>query len=143
MVCGKYLPAGTDVYMCNVGMMRRKDVFGDDVDVFRPERFLDCDDATKTRRLKTVDLNFGFGRWLCLGKVFAWMEMYKVFVEVSHVCYLKYSSTSRLLLIMSFFQLLRSFDFQVANPEKPWQRTSTISWIINDLNAVVTYNPMD
>lgn len=82
VVCGKHLPAGTDVFINFGGMMRRKDVFGDDVDIFRPERFLDCDQATRARRIKTVDLNFGHGRWLCLGKVFAWMEMHKIFVEV-------------------------------------------------------------
>lgn len=83
VVCGKPLPAGTEVYINHIGMMRNRAVFGDDVETFRPERFLDCDEATRARRLKAVDLNFGHGRWLCLGKVFAWMEMRKIFVEVS------------------------------------------------------------
>jgi hypothetical protein len=39
--------------------------------------------ATRSRRTKVVDLIFGYGRWQCLGKSLAIMEMYKVFVEVS------------------------------------------------------------
>lgn len=156
VVCGKHLPAGTEVYLSIIGMMRRKDVFGDDIDIFRPERFLDCDEATNTRRAKAVDLTFGHGRWLCLGKVFAWMEMHKIFVEVgmpvqsvvfwsliTQVCL-----DSNVIWLLTCnesppLQLLRTFDFQVADPDKPWHRTSTITWNIQNLNAVVTYSPVD
>lgn len=82
VICGKHLPAGTEVFLNYVGMMRNKEVFGDDVETFRPERFLECDEATRARRLKVVDLNFGYGRWLCLGKSLALLEMNKLFVEV-------------------------------------------------------------
>lgn len=64
-------------------MMRDTDVFGPDGDLFLPERFIDCDQDTMARRTKVVDLVFGHGRWLCLGKVMAWMELNKIFVEVS------------------------------------------------------------
>jgi hypothetical protein len=30
-----------------------------------------------------LDLIFGYGRWGCLGKNVAWIELNKVFVEVS------------------------------------------------------------
>lgn len=66
-----------------IGLMRDQEAFGDDVEVFRPERFIDCDAETRQRRMKIVDLIFGHGRWLCLGKVLAWLEMNKIFVEVS------------------------------------------------------------
>lgn len=69
--------------MSSLALMRDQEVFGRDVELFRPERLIDCDDATKAKRLKVVDLNFGFGRWMCLGKALAWMEMNKIFVEVS------------------------------------------------------------
>jgi cytochrome P450 len=82
-ICGKVLPAGTDIHISFISLMRDQEVFGHDVEVFRPERFIDCDEITKARRLKVVDLNFGYGRWMCLGKVLAWMEMNKIFVEVS------------------------------------------------------------
>ncbi|RYP31633.1 hypothetical protein DL767_005640 [Monosporascus sp. MG133] len=83
IICGKAVPAGTEVYHNFLSLMRDQDVFGHDVEIFRPERFIDCDDDTKAKRMKVVDLNFGYGRWLCLGKALAWMEMNKIFVEVS------------------------------------------------------------
>lgn len=58
------------------------EVFGADAEVFRPERFLECDDKQKTYMLRTIDLIFGHGRWLCLGKPLAVMELNKIFVEV-------------------------------------------------------------
>ncbi|RYP54061.1 hypothetical protein DL768_001063 [Monosporascus sp. mg162] len=83
IICGKAVPAGTEVHINFVSLMRDQDVFGHDVEIFRPERFIDCDDDTKAKRMKVVDLNFGHGRWLCLGKALAWMEINKIFVEVS------------------------------------------------------------
>lgn len=82
MICGTKLPGGTEVHCNLLAMMRDQEVFGDDVGVFRPERFIDCDDATKATRKKVVDLIFGHGRWLCLGKPLVGIEMGKVFVEV-------------------------------------------------------------
>jgi cytochrome P450 len=115
VICGKAVPAGTDVHVNMPAVMRDTEIFGEDAEVFRPERFIDCDSDTRAKRLKVVDLNFGHGRWLCLGKVLAWMEMNKIFVE-----------------------LLRSFDFQVANPQKPWNRKTTVTWFIHDFKALVT-----
>ncbi|KAF3025033.1 hypothetical protein E8E14_014341 [Neopestalotiopsis sp. 37M] len=119
LICGKMLPAATDVHINLVGLMRSREVFGDDVDVFRPERFLDVDDETAARRRKVVDLNFGHGRWLCLGKALALLELNKIFVE-----------------------LLRAFDFQIADPEKPWKRESAATYFVKDFVARVTYDPI-
>ncbi|RYP93749.1 hypothetical protein DL770_000121 [Monosporascus sp. CRB-9-2] len=83
IICGKAVPAGTEVYTNIVSLMQDQDVFGHDAEIFRPERFIDCDDDTKANRMKVVDLTFGHGRWLCLGKGLALMEMNKIFVEVS------------------------------------------------------------
>lgn len=83
VVCGKKLPGGTDVHVNFQSLMRDREVFGDDVDIFRPERFIEADDETLARRRKVVDLLFGFGRWLCLGRVLALLELNKIFVEVS------------------------------------------------------------
>ncbi|KAK6067687.1 cytochrome P450 [Seiridium cupressi] len=95
-LCGKALPEGAEVHMNFTALMRDQEVFGADIDLFRPERFIDCDEATKTRRMKVVDLNFGHGRWQCLGKVLALMEMNKIFVETGMVFVpIKYSPARR------------------------------------------------
>lgn len=69
-------------------MLKNPEVFGEDVELFRPERFLECDEKRRIYMQKTVDLSFGFGRWLCLGKPLAVIELNKIFVEVS--CHPKY-----------------------------------------------------
>lgn len=81
-ICGQFVPGGTDIFVNTRAMMRDKVAFGEDADLFRPERFLECDEAKRGHLFKIIDLNFGYGRWLCAGRVLAWMELNKVFVEV-------------------------------------------------------------
>lgn len=64
-------------------MLRNKEVFGDDMEVFRPERFLESSEETRLEMMKSIDLAFGHGRWQCPGKTLAWLELNKIFVEVS------------------------------------------------------------
>ncbi|KAI1171599.1 cytochrome P450 [Nemania sp. FL0916] len=109
-ICGTFLPGGTEVHTNYYGMMRNKEVFGKDAEVFRPERFLD-DGADVARMTRTVELVFGGGRYMCLGKPFAQIELNKIFV-----------------------QLLRNFDFQVGTPEDPWTR-----WCYPSFNKVSKY----
>lgn len=63
-------------------MTRSEAIFGEDVEVFRPERFLECDEKTKDERASTIDIIFGNGRWMCAGKPIVMMELHKVFFEV-------------------------------------------------------------
>ncbi|KAK8080499.1 cytochrome P450 [Apiospora hydei] len=104
-LCGVPLPGGTSVGANNVAMMRRTDIFGRDAHLFRPERFLECDEETRKERVRTVELLFGFGRWQCAGKNLAMIELNKI-----------------------YFELLRAFDFQIVNPGKAWEvKPSTVS----------------
>jgi cytochrome P450 len=85
-ICGQFIPGGTDVYPNLYCLMHNKDVFGDDAEVFRPERFLGKGPDV-ARMVKTVDFSFGSGRYMCLGKVLAQIELNKIFVEVSMCSY--------------------------------------------------------
>lgn len=76
------MPEGTEIHMNVIAMMMNTEIFGADAEVFRPERFLECDDKQRNYMLKTIDLSFGHGRWLCLGKPLAIIELNKIFVEV-------------------------------------------------------------
>ncbi|GKU10634.1 unnamed protein product [Fusarium langsethiae] len=78
---GKYLPGGTKIGYCAWGIFRRRDIWGDDADEFRPERWLDCSEDQLRLMEGTLELVFGYGRWQCLGKNIAQMELNKVFVE--------------------------------------------------------------
>ncbi|KHO00456.1 benzoate 4-monooxygenase cytochrome P450 [Metarhizium album ARSEF 1941] len=75
---GLSLPPGTRVGLCMMGILRQKHVFGEDADEFRPERWLDATPEME----KTWGLVFGSGKWACLGKEIARMELNKVLVEV-------------------------------------------------------------
>lgn len=83
-VNGIYFPPGTEVATCFAGVTYRKDIFGQDVEIFRPERFLDADPSVNNHRVRTTELVFGSGRFSCLGRNIGMMELAKVFAEVSH-----------------------------------------------------------
>lgn len=80
---GISLPPGTEVGYCAWGVMRDDEFWGDDAGVFRPERWLEADAARGKEMDATLGLTFGYGRWQCLGKDVAWMELDKVIVEAS------------------------------------------------------------
>lgn len=72
------------MYVNWIAMQLRKDVFGEDAEIFRPERFLECSNEKKVEMERTVEMSFGTGRYQCPGKVIAFVEIYKVIFEVSH-----------------------------------------------------------
>jgi cytochrome P450 len=81
-VDGVWIPGGTQVALSQHQMMRRQDLFGVDADVFRPERWLGDADTVKSYE-RVWELSLAAGRFTCLGKNIALMELNKVFVEVS------------------------------------------------------------
>lgn len=80
---GRFIPGGTRISQNVWGTLRRADIFGKDADLFRPERWTEADTATRDKMQKTAELAFGYGRWGCAGKSVAFLELNKVFVEVS------------------------------------------------------------
>ncbi|MCJ1398915.1 hypothetical protein MMC11_002116 [Xylographa trunciseda] len=116
-LAGRYVPGGTRVYHNTRGVLRNKEVFGDDVDVYRPERWLNDELEGKgtergermMRMLKDIDLNFGYGKWGCLGRVVAEHELNKI-----------------------YFELLYRYDFTVINASKPCTRVEYIQILIKD-----------
>jgi cytochrome P450 len=103
-----WIPGGTQVALSQHQMMRRQDLFGPDADSFRPERWF-SDTETLRGYEKVWDLSFAAGRFTCLGKNIALMELNKVFIEVGNMM----KMFSDLLI---FWKLLRRFDFGLANP---------------------------
>jgi len=80
---GQYVPDGTKIAYCGWVVQRRKENFGEDANVFRPERWLEVDEEERLKKMERVtDLVFGSGRYGCLGKSIAVLELNKVFVEV-------------------------------------------------------------
>jgi cytochrome P450 len=98
-----YLPGGTNVCINAWGVHRNASVFGADADEFRPERWLPSSSSPEEEaRLATMrrvsEMHFGWGKYQCLGKTIAWMEITKV-----------------------VFEFFRHFDWALSTPEQPWQ----------------------
>lgn len=83
-ICGEFIPGGV-VVSCNPWVIhRRREVFGNDVEAFRPERWLDDQEKpsesekARLREMSAAMLHFGAGSRTCLGKHIALLEMYKL-----------------------------------------------------------------
>lgn len=80
---GVFVPEGTEFGMALYSMLHRKDIFGQDADMFRPERWIDNEESDIRAMEKVAELVFGAGRSSCLGKNIALMELRKALFEVS------------------------------------------------------------
>jgi cytochrome P450 len=80
---GVFLPEGTELGHCVWGSMRRAETWGVDAAEFRPERWIEANPDQFREMEATLDLVFSHGRWQCLGKSIAMMELNKVIFEVS------------------------------------------------------------
>jgi cytochrome P450 len=81
-----FIPGGTNIGWASNGIQRNKAIFGEDVNLFRPERWLEDGDGDEDRLEKmrrVVDLNFGYGKYYCLGRLIALSELHKMIFEVS------------------------------------------------------------
>lgn len=84
VICGIHLPEGTEIGWSAFGVQHNKGVYGMDAETFRPERWLEAKDEEQLRAMNsTWELVFKYGKWQCLGRSVALMELNKVFVEVS------------------------------------------------------------
>lgn len=96
-----FIPGGTNIGWVSWGIHRSKDVFGDDAELYRPERWLDERNPEKLERMrKVVDLNFGYGKYYCLGRLVALSELHKVVFEVSDELMNNISAGVKLIIYM-------------------------------------------
>lgn len=82
-VAGYKLPAGTQVGMDVWGALRSRKYWGEDADVFRPERWLGLPEEQLKEMTDCLDFQFGYGRYQCLGRPLVFMELNKALPEVS------------------------------------------------------------
>ncbi|KAK1826547.1 cytochrome P450 [Podospora conica] len=103
VIDGKFVPGGTRVGH-STWSMQRNAVYGRDVERFWPERWIEAGEEERVAMERQLDMMFGLGRWSCLGKPVAKMELNKIFVE-----------------------LFRRFDFEVMNPIEP---VAAFPWVL-------------
>ncbi|TVY86980.1 Cytochrome P450 monooxygenase [Lachnellula willkommii] len=119
-VNGRFIPGGTQICISIVAVLREKKVFGEDVDMFRPERWIVADGEKFKAMEKNLNMIWGYGRYQCLGKDLAWMELNKVYFEVCSLL------------------LLKHFDFQIIDPAHPWKSENYGLWLQKDMFVKAT-----
>ncbi|KAI9698866.1 MAG: hypothetical protein M1820_007373 [Bogoriella megaspora] len=101
-----YIPGGTEIGQSAWALHRSKAIYGPDADDFRPERWLIEDGEKLQRMLRSVELVFGYGKYQCLGRQVAMIELNKIYVE-----------------------LFRNFNWALCDPTKPWTSENVGLWI--------------
>ncbi|CAJ2514331.1 Uu.00g024500.m01.CDS01 [Anthostomella pinea] len=114
-LAGQFVPGGTNIAVNPWALMRHVPTFGEDVDVFRPDRWLDASPDRYLNMQRNAELVFGHGRFMCAGKNVAFMELNKMAVE-----------------------LLRDFDFQLINLLKPCEEVLYTHFLMENLWLRVT-----
>lgn len=101
---GRFVPAGSIVGMNPYILGRNASVWGEDAEVFRPERWLrdetrETEDAfqERLRSMNNADFAFGGGSRICIGKHLGLLEVYKVIAT-----------------------LVSRYNIKLAHPEKDW-----------------------
>ncbi|EHL03048.1 putative Pisatin demethylase [Glarea lozoyensis 74030] len=107
---GIFLPGGTEIGNDIWGMQHSKTIYGYDANRFRPERWLENSGEYLLKMESTMGLVFGTGKYGCLGKNIALMELDKI-----------------------FFELLKNFEFQLINPDKPWESKNYGMWFQSNM----------
>lgn len=105
---GHFIPGGTDLGISQWAVARNRAIFGDDADLFRPERWTDDVSLEAKKKRDSGDVFFGGGPTMCTGRNVAQLEAWKIITE-----------------------LFRRFDIQVVNSTKPWEevnRLAMMSW---------------
>jgi cytochrome P450 len=81
VIDGHFIPAGTEITSQSYVVQRNKELYGEDAELFRPERWLESE--KRSFELEAAQFTFGMGPRVCLGKDIAIMELYKLLPEVS------------------------------------------------------------
>ncbi|KAI6299158.1 hypothetical protein MCOR29_011034 [Pyricularia oryzae] len=124
-IAGHFVPGGTIVGVSAWVIHNNKDIFGEDVDVYRPERWLIDEELVKAagpagdevrareeQRIKEMGglmMQFGMGSRTCIGKNISLLEIYK--------------------LVPS---LLRRFDIDFKDPQQEWELVN--AWFVKQNN---------
>ncbi|WYZ45645.1 hypothetical protein EsH8_VIII_000961 [Colletotrichum jinshuiense] len=111
-----FLPGGVSVGYSAYAMHRDEGMYGKDAKAFRPERWFDPDAEKLASMVRTSDLLFGYGRFMCLGKPVAQMEISKI-----------------------VFEMLRNFELAPIDPARPWKARNCMGlFVISDMWVQIT-----
>ncbi|KAF6828543.1 cytochrome p450 pisatin [Colletotrichum musicola] len=119
IIAGRFFPEGSVVGVNSWVQHRNKTLFGEDADLFRPERWLTADEE----RLSVMNRNwmpFGLGSRTCLGKNVSILELSKLIPRI-----------------------IRDFDFKLegnaASPSGSWRTEN--AWFVKPRDFFVRVKP--
>ncbi|KAH8200943.1 hypothetical protein TruAng_004881 [Truncatella angustata] len=81
-LCGRLVPAGVEVACSPYVASRNRELFGEDVHLFRPERYSDASPEWVAKAAR-YDFTFGYGPRHCIGKTLSHLITVKAIVQVS------------------------------------------------------------
>ncbi|KAL7622225.1 hypothetical protein AAE478_007728 [Parahypoxylon ruwenzoriense] len=128
-IAGHYVKGGTIVGCSAWVIHRRPEIWGEDVDVFRPERWLvdeklavgsaEREEQDKhIREMNGMMFQFGMGSRTCIGKNISLLEIYKVVPS-----------------------LLRRFDIRFKDPSQQWKLVN--AWFVKQQNFHAMFEVRD
>ncbi|KAJ6133778.1 hypothetical protein N7523_000100 [Penicillium sp. IBT 18751x] len=112
---GRFIPGGTGIAYCAWGVMRSPEAFGPNAEIFHPERWLESSPEQLRLMKRHWELGFSTGKWRCLGKDVALLELQKVLVE-----------------------LLRRYDIAVVDPTRPMKSRNYSLFLDTEFRLVIT-----
>ena len=118
VILGFRVPGGTFVGLNPWGVQNSR-VYGNDAEIFRPERWLTSDIQQLQAMKRAHDLIFGHGPTKCLGATLAKTILSKAIFEVSE------TTRDPNLQLTPSHQVFRYFDVATVNPEQPW---TSVCW---------------
>ncbi|CAI7628389.1 unnamed protein product [Penicillium pancosmium] len=111
-----FLPDGACIGYSAYSMHHSERIYGKDAKVFRPERWFESDSAKLADMVRTNELIFGYGKYRCLGKTVADIEIGKL-----------------------IFEVFRNFDLSLINPTRPWDVKNYLGlFAISDMWTQIT-----
>jgi cytochrome P450 len=128
-ICGERIAGGMIVGCSAWVIHRRKELFGDDVDYYRPERWLEAD-KDQLKEMNAAMFQFGAGSRTCIGKNISLLEVYKLVPS-----FLRRFKASRAATFSPL--ILTSSQVELANPEKEWKLHN--AWFVKQFDFDTTF----
>ncbi|KAH6844703.1 cytochrome P450 [Chaetomium sp. MPI-CAGE-AT-0009] len=115
VLAGQHVPGGTVVGFNPWVIMHNREVYGEDADVFRPERWIGVEEG-RLKEMRRCNISFGAGPRSCQGKNIGMMEILKVVPALVH-----------------------RFDFAMASPKDEWHVNGY--WFTMQSKMDMTFTP--
>lgn len=134
-ILGEFIPGGT-IVGCNPWVLhRRPEVFGVDVDAFRPERWLEAS-PEKRKEMNGTMFQFGAGARTCIGKNISLLEVYKLVPS-----FLRRFEVSDRTPIHVAASWVNELQIELEHPEAEWETHN--AWFIRQANFNTKFRPRE